>query len=197
MLNAVWKKNDRKAYILIIGFSIIVFALISVLGRVKLNIDPGFNIFIFAKSNAVINSIVAVLLLAGLFAVKSKKYLLHKRIMLTAMSLSVLFLMSYICHHLFAGEARYGDSNHDGILSDSEKVAAGNLRYVYYFVLGTHIPLAGLVLPFILFAAYRALTGEFEKHKKLVRFAWPVWFYVAITGVVVYLMINPYYRILE
>jgi putative membrane protein len=193
MLEATWKKNDRKATVLIVLFSLIIFSVVSVLGRVTLHVNLGFDPHIFAKANAVINSIVAVLLLCGLIAVKTGHYLLHKRIMLTAMFLSILFLVSYICHHLFAGEARFGDVNHDGILSEREKLNAGSARMIYYFILGTHIPLAGVVLPLILFTAYRALIGEFDKHKKLVRITWPVWFYVAITGVIVYVMISPYY----
>jgi putative membrane protein len=113
--------------------------------------------------------------------------------MLTAMVLSILFLVSYICHHLFAGETRFGDINHDGILSAAEKASVGSSRIIYYIILGTHIPLAGIILPFILFAAYRALTGDWLKHKKLARITWPIWLYVAITGVVVYWMIRPYY----
>jgi len=196
MLQASWQRNDKKARSLIIVFSIVVFAVISVLGRYNLagKIELPFDVHIFALANAVINATVALLLLAGLFAVKSKNYLLHKRIMLTAMVLSVLFLVSYICHHLLAGEAIYGDT--DGVrgLSDAERTAAGSQRPLYLFILATHIPLAGLALPFILFAAYRALTGDYEKHKKIVRIIWPVWFYVAVTGVIVYLMINPYYH---
>ena len=109
------------------------------------------------------------------------------------MLLSVLFLLSYICHHLFAGETVYGET--DGIkgLSDPELTAAGNTRTLYLIILSTHIPLAGLALPFILFAAYRALIGEYDKHKKLVRIIWPVWLYVAVTGVIVYWMIRKYY----
>ena len=190
---ATWKKNDRKASVLIILFSAVVFVAVSALGRITLNVNLGFDVHLFAKANAIINSIVAVLLLSGLIAVKSKRYFLHKRIMLTSMALSILFLISYICHHLFAGEARFGDLNHDGILSEAEKISVGSQRFLYYLVLGTHIPLAGIVLPFILFTAYRALIGEFDKHKRLVRITWPVWFYVAVTGVIVYLMINPYY----
>src|SRR5947207_14378555 len=113
--------------------------------------------------------------------------------MLTSMFLSVLFLLSYICHHLFAGEAKFGDIDHNGVLTEAERMNAGSARFVYYFILGTHIPLAGIVLPFILFTAYRALIGEFDKHKKLVTITWPVWFYVAVTGVIVYLMISKYY----
>ena len=114
--------------------------------------------------------------------------------MLTAIALSVVFLVSYIAHHLLAGETKFGDLNHDGILSDIEKSEAGSLRIVYYILLATHIPLAAIILPFILFTAYRALTGDYEKHKRLVRITWPVWLYVALSGVMVYLLISPYYQ---
>lgn len=194
MLQPSFKKNDKKAKLLIYTVSVVVFAAVVFLSKYKLDIDPGFDVHVFAKANAVINSMVAVLLLAGLFTAKQKKYELHKKIMLTAISLSVLFLISYIAHHLLAGDTRYGDLNHDGILSIDEKLMTGNLRMVYYFILVTHIPLAAVILPFILFTAYRALTGEYDRHKKLVRITWPVWFYVAVTGVVVYLMISPYYN---
>jgi len=193
MLLATWRKNDRKAWILILAFSIIIFAAVSAMGRIKLDLDPGFDPHVFAKLNAIINSVVAALLICGLIAVKTKRFLLHKRIMLTAMILSIIFLLSYICHHLFAGEARFGDMDHDGILSETEKTTAGSARIIYYFILGTHIPLAGIALPIILFTAYRALIGEFDKHKKLVRITWPLWFYVAVSGVIVYFMISPYY----
>jgi putative membrane protein len=143
--------------------------------------------------NALINSCVTVLLVLALIAVKQKKYLAHKNLMLTAMTLSTLFLVSYICHHLLAGDTRFGDINHDGIITEAEKAGAGSMRIVYYIILGTHIPLAGVILPFILFTAYRGLIGEYTAHKKLARITWPVWLYVAITGVVVYLMISPYY----
>jgi len=196
MLEAVWKKNDAKARNLIIIFSVIVFAAVSILGRYNLagKIELPFDVHLFALANAIINGTVAVLLIVGLLVVRQGNYLLHKRIMLTAMFLSVLFLLSYICHHLFAGEAIYGET--DGVkgLSDAERTASGTMRTVYLFILATHIPLAGLALPFILFAAYRALTGEFEKHKKLTRIIWPIWFYVAVTGVIIYIMIKPYYN---
>ena len=194
MLQPSLAKNDKKAKLLIYTVSFVVFAAVVFLSKYKLNVDLGFDVHVFAKINAIINSLVAVLLLAGLFTAKQKKHELHKKIMLTAISLSVLFLLSYIAHHLLAGDTRYGDINHDGIVSLDEKTLAGNLRMVYYFILITHIPLAAIILPFILFTAYRALTGEYDKHKKLVRITWPVWFYVAVTGVVVYLMISPYYN---
>lgn len=196
MLTPLIPKNDTKAKWLITVFSVIVFVLITVLGKYNLagKVHFPFDVHVFALTNAIINATVTLLLLLGLFFAKQKKFVLHKKIMMTAMVLSVLFLLSYVCHHLFAGETMYGDT--DGIkgLSEAEKQAAGSMRAIYLVILLTHIPLAGIALPFILFSAYRALTGEFDKHKKLVRFVWPMWFYVAVTGVVVYLMISPYYK---
>jgi putative membrane protein len=186
-------KNDKRARVVIFSFSIVVFILISALGKYKLNVNLGFDEHIFAKVNAVINSMVAVLLLAGLFFARTGRYTTHRNIMLTAMALSVLFLLSYVLHHLFAGEARFGDINHDGIVSEAERVAAGSVRYFYFVLLSTHILLAGIVLPFILFTAYRALINENAAHRKIAKITWPIWFYVAVTGPVVYLMISPYY----
>jgi len=179
MLRAAWKKNDKKAKTLILIFSAIVFIAITALSQVKLEVDLGFDLHLFAKANAIINSCVAVLLVAALVAVKAKNYRLHRNIMFVAMFLSILFLVSYICHHLFTGSTKFGGE--------------GIEKTIYFIILFTHIPLAGIILPFILFSAYRGLTGEFDKHKKLVRITWPIWFYVAVTGVVVYWMISPYY----
>lgn len=193
MLPASLKKNDKKARIIILTISFVVFTAVVTLSKLKIDFNPGFNVHLFAMANAIINSIVCVLLIAGLIVVKQKRYLLHKKIMLAAIGLSVLFLLSYMAHHLLAGETKFGDINHDGIISIDEKRLAGNLRMIYYFFLITHIPLAAIVLPFILFTAYRALTGDYAAHKKLTRITWPVWFYVAVTGVIVYIMIQPYY----
>jgi len=194
LLQPALQKNDRKATLLIIVFSFVVFAAVSLLTRVKLTVNLGFDIHLFALANAIINSIIAVLLLLALIAVKSKHYLLHKRLMITALVLSVIFLVSYIAHHLLAGEAIYGDANLDGVLSDAEKFAVSSSRNMYLIILLSHIFLAAIILPFILFTAYRALIGEYPKHKKLARLTWPLWFYVAVTGPVVYWMIHPYYR---
>jgi putative membrane protein len=179
MLNAVLKKNDKKARWLIGIFSFVVFAVIVALGKIKSGIQVSFDPHVFAQINAVINSIVAVLLVAALVSVKQKKYLLHKRLMLTAMILSIIFLLSYIAHHLLAGETKFGGS--------------GTIRYIYFFILSTHIFLAAIILPFILFTAYRALVAEWPGHRKLAKITWPIWFYVAATGPIVYLMISPYY----
>ncbi|MBX2921914.1 MAG: DUF420 domain-containing protein [Chitinophagaceae bacterium] len=193
MLEAQIRKNDKAATWLIAIVSFVVFAAVVVLGRVKVDVTLGFDVHTFALLNAIINSIVSVLLVTGLVAVKRGRFVAHKKIMLSAILLSVLFLVSYICHHLFAGETRFGDTNHDGIVTDLEKETAGGLRTFYYIILGTHIPLAGIILPFILFTAYRGLTAEFSRHKKIARITWPVWLYVSVTGVLVYLMISPYY----
>ena len=193
MLPASITKNDKTAKWLIGIFSVIVFTAVVVLGKFRLELDPGFNVHIFATINAFINSAIALLLVAALVAVKNGKYRLHKRLMTTALILSVLFLVSYIAHQLLAGEAKFGDSNHDGLVSEEEKLLVGNVRVVYYFILATHIFLAAIILPFILFTAYRALTAEYALHKKLARITWPLWLYVAVTGPVVYWLISPYY----
>lgn len=193
MLHPLLQKNDTKAYWLIGIFSVVVFAVVVLLGRIQLQLETGFDVHIFAKLNAILNATVAVLLVAALISVKAKNYKQHRNLMIAAMLLSLLFLLSYIAHHLLSGDARFGDVNHDGLLSESEKTAVGFTRYIYLLILLTHITLATFILPIILFTAYRGLTGEWEKHKKLARYTWPLWLYVAITGPVVYIMISPYY----
>ena len=179
MLEASIKKNDKKASVLIIIFSVIVFVAVVFLSKAKLDVELPFNVHLFAKINAVINSMVSFLLLVGLLAVKRGNYRLHKKVMITAMVLSLLFLVSYICHHLFSDSTSYGGE--------------GFVKGVYYFILITHIILAAIILPFILFTSYRALIAEWPGHRKLAKITWPIWFYVSVTGVVVYWMISPYY----
>jgi putative membrane protein len=180
MLPASIKKNDSLAKGLIYILSFVVFAAVVLLKKIQLDISVGFDIHIFAKINAVINSAVSILLFLGLVSVKNGKYLLHKRMMGSAILLSTLFLVSYICHHLLAGDTPYGGE--------------GFIRYVYFFILITHIILAAVILPFILFTSYRALVAEWPTHRKLAKLTWPIWFYVSVTGVLVYLMISPYYQ---
>ena len=181
MLPPSIRKNDKKAKGLIWVFSAVVFLVIAALSRLpRLNVDLGFDPHVFAAINAVINSTVAVLLIAALVAVRNKRYLQHKRLMFAAMYLSVIFLVSYVAHHLLAGDTKFGGE--------------GTIRFVYFILLISHIILAAVILPFILFTAYRGLTGEYERHKKLSRYTWPLWLYVAISGPLVYLMISPYYE---
>lgn len=175
------KKNDRQARFWIILVSVVIFAAVVLLDSKALKVPYPFNFDVhnFALANAIINSLVSVCLVVALAAIKQKNVRLHKNVILTAIILSVLFLVSYICHHLWAGDTKYGGD--------------GALRMVYFFILITHIILAAVILPFILFTAYRGLTGEYERHRKIARYTWPLWFYVSVTGVVVYLMISPYY----
>jgi putative membrane protein len=107
--------------------------------------------------------------------------------------LSALFLVSYILAHYFMPDVKYWDLNHDGILDDSEKNLAGSIRTFYLLILTTHIILAALILPAILISFYFGLKNEVVKHRKIVRYSYPIWLYVTITGVVVYLMAKPYY----
>jgi len=180
MLQPSLEKNDIKAGWMIGIFSFVVFAAVVGLGLIKKDFHSGFDVHVFARINAVINSIVTLLLAAALVAVKLQKYVLHKRLMLTAMVLSILFLVSYILHHLLAGDTKFGGQ--------------GAIRYFYFFILITHIFLAAIILPFVLFTAYRALVAEWPNHKKLARITWPIWFYVSATDVLVYLLISPYYH---
>lgn len=194
MLAPVIRKNDKQANIIIGLFSVIVFVAVTFLSKFTINVELPFDKHIFAMINALLNTTVAFLLVVALVAVKQKKYQLHKNLMTTALVLSLLFLVTYIAHHLLAGEARFGDANFDGIVSLEEVAVIGNMRAYYLILLTTHIILAALILPFILFTTYRALTGEFMSHKKLAKRTWPLWFYVAVTGPLVYMMIKPYYN---
>lgn len=160
-------------------FSAIVFLAVVVLERVQVPTSGTWDVHVFARVNAVINSLVALLLLAGLFTAKSGRWGAHRAAMLGAIVLSVLFLVSYILHHLFAGSTAYG--------------GVGGMKVVYYLLLALHIVLAAGSLPFILLTAYRSLSAQWPQHRKLARRIWPVWFFVSVSGVLVYLMISPYY----
>ncbi|MFL5740884.1 MAG: DUF420 domain-containing protein [Flavisolibacter sp.] len=192
-MNLFLYKNDRKARWIIFSFSFIVFMAVTAMERVKLDLHLSFNPHALALVNALINSAVAVLLLVGLFAAKSRRLVLHRKIMLSAIALSLVFLFTYILHHLLAGSTLYGDLDHNHVVDEMEKAKAGSLRYVYFFLLGTHILLAGISLPYILFTAYRALINENMAHRKLAKITWPLWLYVSVTGPLVYLLIRPYY----
>ena len=180
-MKAELKKNDKLAKTLIYLVSAVVFLVVVSLRYLKFtNVDLGFDVHLLAKANALINGTVSILLVAALVAVKKKNFEAHKKLMKGAIYLSVLFLVTYIGHHMFAGETEFPKDH--------------SLRPFYLIILSTHIVLAAIILPFILFTAYRALIAEFPAHKKLAKYTWPIWFYVAVTGVVVYFMISPYYH---
>jgi putative membrane protein len=194
MLAPSIQKNDKKAKLLIGIFSVVVFVAVTFLSKFSLEVELPFDKHIFALINAILNTCVSILLVLALIAVKKSNYQLHKNLMLLAMFLSVLFLVTYIAHHLFAGEAKFGDANFDGTVDTMEQALVGNTRPFYLILLSTHIVLAATSLPFILFTAYRGLTGEYALHKNLAKRMWPIWFYVAATGPLVYWMIKPYYN---
>jgi putative membrane protein len=181
MLNASIKPNDKLAKGVILTLSIVVFLVVVSLGKFKplLQVDFSFDRYIFAKLIAILNTLVSVCLICGMAAIKQHNFLMHKRIMLLAIILSALFLVFYIVHHMANPDTHFGGT--------------GWVRPVYYIILISHIVLAACILPFILYTAYRGLTGQFYQHKKLARYTWPLWLYVSLTGVIVYLMISPYY----
>lgn len=182
-MKALLQRNDKLAYQIIGTLSVVVFLVVVALGKFKLtNVELGFDPHVFAKANALINSWVALLLLTGLFFVKQKKFEAHKKVMFAAIAFSALFLVSYILHHLFTADTHFGGQ--------------GAIRYFYFPLLVSHIFLAAVILPFILLTAYRALTADFQAHKKIAKITFPIWLYVSISGVLVYLLISPYYSVL-
>ncbi len=171
--------NEKRINILIAVVSIIVPLVVAMLiytPAFNLNIDVSF----LPALNACLNSAVTILLLAGLYFIRNKNRKAHKFSMLSAFSLSALFLISYIVYHSSTEETKFGGE--------------GAVRFIYYVILFTHILLAALIMPFILVTLSRALTERFDKHRKIARITWPLWLYVSITGVVIYFMISPYYQ---
>jgi putative membrane protein len=185
---------EKKYTLAIIIVSIAIPAAVAflILG-LHTKIDLGFNTHSLPLFHAILNSSTAILLLASLYFIKNRQIKAHKTANLFAVLLSSVFLISYILYHATNPSTRFGDLNHDGILSDQEKLQAGVWRYVYYVILTSHILLSGIIIPFVLFTLQRAYQEKFDKHRKLARITWPMWFYVAVTGVVVYVMISPYY----
>lgn len=151
-------------------------------------------IYSFPSLIATVNAITSLVLITSFIAIKNKKVDLHKRLNITAMMLSALFLVLYILAHFFIPDTKYGDLDHNGILSPEESAAAGTLRYIYFFILGTHILLAAIVFPMVLMTFHFGWSNQLDKHRKLAKITFPIWLYVAITGVVVYFLISPYYN---
>jgi putative membrane protein len=186
------KEKNLTVPIIIVSAAIPV-AVALILLAPHVNIDFGFNTHALPLFHALLNSTTAILLLASLYFIRNKQIKAHKSANLAAVVLSTIFLVSYIIYHAANPSTKFGDINHDGMLSEDEKLQAGSLRFVYYFILTSHIILSGVVVPLVLFALQKAFQGKFDKHRRLAKITWPVWFYVAVTGVVVYLMISKYY----
>ncbi|MFN8324406.1 DUF420 domain-containing protein [Flavobacterium sp.] len=195
MNNSNSKDLEQKFSTFIVVVSIIIPVVVAVLFSVKLK-DFGVIVEPFSflpPVYATINGITAILLVWAVFAIKNGNRILHQKLMTTAIACSVLFLLMYVAYHMTADSTYFGDVNHDGILSDEEKLQVGSTRLVYFFILITHIILSVTIIPLVLFTYVRALSERFDKHKKIAKITFPIWLYVAVTGVIVYLMISPYY----
>ncbi|MBN8575550.1 MAG: DUF420 domain-containing protein [Cytophagales bacterium] len=161
---------------LIVALSIILPVAVAALFRIKI---PGYDLSFLPPIYATINGLTALLLVTAVMAIKRKNRALHERLMKTCMALSAAFLVMYVLYHMTSDSTPYGGQ--------------GVWRAVYYFILISHILLSVVVVPLVLFTFSRALAGNFVRHRALAKFTFPVWLYVAITGVIVYLMISPYY----
>lgn len=195
MAQLIYSKNDRFLLRAILVVSVAVPAVVVLLMVMpyKFNL-PKDLVMALPVLNAGINSLASVLLIAGLVFILQQKIEWHKRSMLGAMTLGGLFLISYVVYHSAAPSTKYGDLNGDMLVDVAEKAAIASTAGIYYFVLITHIILAAVVLPFVLLAVYYALQGRIERHRKIVRWAYPIWLYVSVSGVVVFFMISPYYQ---
>jgi putative membrane protein len=171
------EENKDPFHKLIIALSILIPLAVAALFRIKI---PGYDFSFLPPIYATINGITAILLVAAVLAIKNKRKTLHEGLMKTCIVLSSLFLVMYVVYHMFSDSTPFGGQ--------------GAVKYVYYFILISHILLSIGVVPFVLFTFSRALTGHYEKHKALAKFTFPLWLYVAVTGVVVYIMISPYYN---
>ncbi len=163
---------------LIITLSIAIPVAVAVLfGIPKIE---GYDFSFLPPIYASINGLTAILLIAAVRAIKNKNRVIHERLIKVCIFLSCTFLVMYIAYHLTSSATPYGGE--------------GLIKYVYFFILISHIFLSIAVIPFVLFTYVRALSGNFERHKALAKFTFPIWLYVAVTGVIVYLMISPYYK---
>ncbi len=179
----------------IIILSIAIPLVIVVLFNIKLY-DLGYDVkplTFLPPIYASINGLTAILLVSAVIAIKNGNRKLHENLMKTAIACSVAFLAMYVAYHMTSLSVKFGDSNHNDILDVSEKIAVGNIRFAYYFILLTHISLSVAVIPLVLISYVRALAEKFDKHKQITKYTFPIWLYVAVTGVIVYLMISPYY----
>lgn len=188
---------NEKRWLWIIG--LLSFLVVGAVGFLIYNAQDISNynprIYTLPKLNAFINSSVTVLLISGFYFILRKNIIAHRACMLAAFIFSSLFLISYITYHYNAPHTLFGDLNHNGVLSQEELLAAGSKRMIYFFILVTHIFLATAIIPLALLSLLRAWKNQFERHRKIARWTLPLWLYVSITGVVVYLMISPYYPI--
>lgn len=169
--------DDKKYNKLIVILSIVIPIAVAILFGVRIpNVEP---LSFLPPIYATINGLTAIILVIAFFAIKNKQVVLHENLMTTAIWCSALFLVMYVAYHMTSDSTKFGGE--------------GTIKYVYYFILLTHILLSIVVIPFVLITYVRAITNNIEKHKKIARITFPLWLYVAVTGVIVYVMISPYY----
>ena len=171
------QENSEKYKKLIVILSIVIPVAVAALFGIKI---PGYDFSFLPPLYASINGLTAILLVVSYWSIKNGKRQRHEFLNKTCLVLSGLFLVMYVLYHITSEATPFGGE--------------GSIRYVYYFILITHITLSVTVIPLVLFTFSRALAGNFERHKRLAKFTFPLWLYVAITGVIVYLMISPYYK---
>lgn len=170
--------SDEKKYNkLIVILSVVIPLVVAALFGIKIpNVEP---LTFLPPIYASINGLTAIILIIAFIAIKKKNIVLHENLMTTAIMCSVVFLLMYIAYHMTSDSTKFGGE--------------GVLKYIYYSILITHIILSIVVIPFVLITYVRAITQNFEKHKKIARITFPLWLYVAVSGVLVYIMISPYY----
>ncbi|WP_178987376.1 DUF420 domain-containing protein [Winogradskyella schleiferi] len=180
-MNSVDIEKAKKYNKWIVVLSIVIPLAVAALFGVNLR-ELGFDVqplTILPPIYATINGFTAIVLVIAFIAIKNKKIVLHENLMTTAIWSSVVFLVLYVAYHMTSDSTKFGGE--------------GIIRYIYYFILVTHILLSVVIIPFVLVTYVRAITNNIEKHKKIARITFPLWLYVAISGVVVYVMISPYY----
>mgnify|MGYP001402357071 CR=1 FL=1 len=169
--------NKLKYKRLIIFVSILIPLAVLILFNVKLsNVEPLSS---FPPIYATINGVTSIILVSALFAIKNKKIKMHKYLMKIAIALSLIFLTMYIAYHMTSEPTPYGGD--------------GFIKYVYYFILITHISLSIFIVPLVLITYVRAISKHFDSHREIAKITFPMWLYIAITGAIVYVMISPYY----
>lgn len=189
-------QNEKAVKTIVYITSVLICAVVVILQQKFLPHPEVFPQFIYKLPmvNAILNGSCSILLIFSLLAIKKRNIALHKKLNLTAFVLSSLFLVCYVTAHYFIPDTKFGDVDHNGIMSAEESAAVSGIKPLYVIILLTHIFLAAIILPFVLLSFYYGLTDQREKHKKITRISYPIWLYVTVTGVVVYLMVSPYYN---
>ncbi|MCP3930048.1 MAG: DUF420 domain-containing protein [Bacteroidetes bacterium] len=173
--------------------TVFVLLLVGMMRRIKIELPEGWDFCFLPPFHAGVNALTFFVLLVAFYFIKQKRIEAHRKTIYIAVGLSVLFLLSYVTYHITTPETLFGDVNGDRIVSPEEIASVGSIRSVYFFFLITHILLAGIILPFILFTFVRAYTNQVEKHRKMAKWVFPLWLYVTLSGPICYLMLMPYY----